>query len=94
MRRSPARSARLVRGVLFVFVADVLVSVSIFIYFYGYIPCQPSHDAFEAPERVPVSQQTLHHRLRESGLLASVDSSRQMVQVRRTIEGARDTSCI
>ena len=51
------------------------------------LPCQPSHDAFEAPERLPVSQQTLHHRLRESGLLASVDPSRRMVQVRRMIEG-------
>ena len=38
-------------------------------------------------ERLPVSQQTLHHRLRESGLLASVDPSRQMVQVRRILEG-------
>ena len=38
-------------------------------------------------EPLPVSQQTLHHRLRESGLLASVDPSRQMVQVRRMLEG-------
>jgi hypothetical protein len=38
-------------------------------------------------ERLRVSQQTLHHRLRESGLLASVDQGRQMVQVRRTVEG-------
>jgi len=37
-------------------------------------------------EPLPISQQTLHHRLRESGLLRSVDSSRQMVQVRRTLE--------
>jgi hypothetical protein len=37
-------------------------------------------------ERLPVSQQTLHQRLRESALLASVDHGRQMVQVRRTLE--------
>ena len=34
-----------------------------------------------------VGEQTLRHRLRESGLLASVDTGRQMVQVRRTLEG-------
>jgi len=34
-----------------------------------------------------ISQQALHHRLQESGLLASVDQGRQMVQVRRTLEG-------
>jgi hypothetical protein len=39
-------------------------------------------------ERLTLSQQTLHHRLRESGLLASVDRGRQMVQVRRTLEGS------
>ena len=33
-----------------------------------------------------VGAQTLRHRLRESGLLASVDTGRQMVQVRRTLE--------
>jgi hypothetical protein len=38
-------------------------------------------------ERLTLSQQTLHHRLRESGLLASIDHGRQMVQVRRTLEG-------
>jgi hypothetical protein len=38
-------------------------------------------------ERLSVSQQALHHRLRESGLLASIDQGRQMVQVRRTIGG-------
>ncbi len=38
-------------------------------------------------ERIPLSPQTLHHRLREAGLLASVDASRQMVQVRRTYVG-------
>jgi hypothetical protein len=34
-----------------------------------------------------VGEQTLRHRLRERGLLASVDAGRQMVQVRRTLEG-------
>jgi hypothetical protein len=43
--------------------------------------------ALAGAERLPVSQQALHHRLRESGFLASVDQGRQMVQVRRTIEG-------
>jgi hypothetical protein len=38
-------------------------------------------------ERIQVSEQTLRHRLRERGLLASLDSGRQMVQVRRTLEG-------
>ena len=38
-------------------------------------------------ERLPISQQTLHHKLRESGFLASVDRGREMVQVRRTLEG-------
>ncbi len=38
-------------------------------------------------EPLPVSQQTLHHRLRDGRLLASVDQGRQMVQVRRTLEG-------
>jgi hypothetical protein len=39
-------------------------------------------------ERLSVSQQTLHQRLREGGLLASVDGGRHMVQVRRTLEGS------
>ena len=43
--------------------------------------------ALAGAERLTLSQQTLHHRLRESGILASVDESRQMVQVRRTMEG-------
>ena len=43
--------------------------------------------ALAGTERLALSQQTLHHRLRESGILASVDGGRQMVQVRRTIEG-------
>jgi hypothetical protein len=34
-----------------------------------------------------VGEQTLRHRLRERGLLASIDAGRQMVQVRRTLEG-------
>ena len=38
-------------------------------------------------ERLPVSVQTLRHRLREHGLLASVDAGRQMLLVRRTLEG-------
>ena len=38
-------------------------------------------------ERLPVSSQTLRHRLREHGLLASVDPGRQMLLVRRTLEG-------
>ena len=43
--------------------------------------------ALAGPERLPVSQQTLHHRLRERGLLASLDPARQMVQIRRTLGG-------
>lgn len=39
------------------------------------------------PERIPLSEQTLRHRLRERGLLASIDAGRQMLQVRRTLEG-------
>jgi len=38
-------------------------------------------------ERLAVSEQTLRHRLREHGLLASVDVGRQMLLVRRTLEG-------
>jgi hypothetical protein len=34
-------------------------------------------------ERLPLSE----HRLKEQGLLASVAAGRQMVQVRRTLEG-------
>jgi hypothetical protein len=34
-----------------------------------------------------VGEQTLRHRLRERGLLASIDEGRQMVQVRRTLQG-------
>jgi hypothetical protein len=33
--------------------------------------------ALAGSERLPVSQQTLHHRLRESGLLVSLDKSRK-----------------
>jgi hypothetical protein len=40
-----------------------------------------------APEYLPLSEQTLRHRLRERGLLASIDAGRQMLQVRRTLEG-------
>ena len=38
-------------------------------------------------ERLPVGAQTLRHRLREHGLLASVDVGRKMLLVRRTLEG-------
>jgi hypothetical protein len=38
-------------------------------------------------EGIPVSEQTLRHRLRERGLLASIDTGRQMVLVRRTLDG-------
>ena len=38
-------------------------------------------------ERLLLSEQSLRHRLRESGLLASVDAGRQMLPVRRTLEG-------
>jgi len=40
-----------------------------------------------AADPIQASEQTLRHRLRERGYLASVDSGRQMVQVRRTLEG-------
>lgn len=38
-------------------------------------------------ERFPVSAQTLRHRLRALGLLTSIDAGRQMLLVRRTLEG-------
>ena len=38
-------------------------------------------------ERLSVSAQALRHRLREHDLLASVDAGRQMLLVRRTLEG-------
>jgi hypothetical protein len=38
-------------------------------------------------ERMGVSQQALRHRLRERGLLASLDAGRGMLQVRRTLGG-------
>ncbi len=38
-------------------------------------------------DRLPVSEQTLRHRLREHNLLASVDMARQVLLVRRTLEG-------
>ena len=38
-------------------------------------------------ERIPLSQTTLYRRLHEGGILASVDSGREMVQIRRTLEG-------
>jgi len=50
-------------------------------------PMVSYHIAFAGAERFTLSQQALHQKLRESGLLASVDRGRQMVQVRRTLEG-------
>ncbi len=38
-------------------------------------------------ERLAVSEQTLRYRLRERGLLVSTDVGRQMLTVRRTLEG-------
>ena len=38
-------------------------------------------------ERLPVSEQTLRHRLQQRHLLASVDQGRQMLLVRRILEG-------
>jgi hypothetical protein len=38
-------------------------------------------------ERLPVSEQSLRHRLREQGLLMSLDNGRQMLQIRRILEG-------
>jgi hypothetical protein len=38
-------------------------------------------------ERLQITEQTLRHRLREHSLLASVDVGRQMLLVRRTLEG-------
>jgi hypothetical protein len=39
-------------------------------------------------ERLSIGAQTLRRRLRERGLLASVDVGREMLLVRRTLEGA------
>ena len=38
-------------------------------------------------ERLPVSEQALRHRLRERGLLASIDVGRHRLWVRRSLEG-------
>ena len=38
-------------------------------------------------DRLPVSEQALRHRMRERGLLVSIDVGRQMLMVRRTLEG-------
>jgi hypothetical protein len=40
-------------------------------------------------ESIPVTEQTLRRRLREKGLLASVDTAHQTITVRRTIEGTQ-----
>ncbi len=37
-------------------------------------------------DRVPISEQTLRHRLHQHGLLASIDTGRKMLMVRRTLE--------
>jgi hypothetical protein len=37
--------------------------------------------------RLPVGEQTLRHRMHQRGLLASIDAGRQMLPVRRTLEG-------
>jgi hypothetical protein len=39
-------------------------------------------------ERIWVSEQSLRHRLQKRGLLLSIDAGREMVQVRRTLEGS------
>jgi hypothetical protein len=39
------------------------------------------------PERLPLSAQTLCHRLREQALLASVELGRHTLPVRRILEG-------
>jgi hypothetical protein len=43
--------------------------------------------ALAGTERLPVSQQSLRHSLRERGFLVSIDAGRQMLLVRRTLEG-------
>jgi hypothetical protein len=43
---------------------------------------------FAGAERLAVSEQGLRRALHARGLLASVDAGRQMVLVRRTLEGA------
>jgi hypothetical protein len=43
--------------------------------------------ASTAGESLPVSEQTLKKRIHEKGLLASVDATRQMLTIRRTLEG-------
>jgi hypothetical protein len=42
-------------------------------------------------EALPVSSRTLHRRLRDRGLLAGTDSDREVLTVRRTLEGRRRT---
>jgi hypothetical protein len=44
--------------------------------------------ALAGAERLPVSEQSLRRSLRERRLLASIDAGRQMVLVRRTLEGS------
>lgn len=45
--------------------------------------------AQEVGDRLAVSVQTLRRRLREAGILVSVDSTRQVLTVRRVLEGQR-----
>jgi hypothetical protein len=44
--------------------------------------------ALAGTERLPVSEQSLRRSLRERDLLVSIDAGRQMVLVRRTLEGS------
>jgi hypothetical protein len=39
-------------------------------------------------DSLPLSAQTLRHRMAEAGMLASVDTARKMLLVRRTLEGS------
>ena len=57
------------------------------IYFWIQRPAIEVAQQIAAADPIQASEQTLRHRLRERGWLASVDSGRQMVQVRRTLEG-------
>jgi hypothetical protein len=43
--------------------------------------------ALAGAERIPVSEQALRHQLRKCGFLASLDTGRGMLQVRRTLAG-------
>src|ERR1022692_1088559 len=47
----------------------------------------PDDQALAGAERIPVSEQALRHQLRKCGFLASLDTGRGMLQVRRTLAG-------